>query len=188
MRKLKLQVQVSIDGFIAGPGGAMDWMTHPWDDALNAYVDAVTEPVDTIVLGRRLAEGFIPNWAAVADAGGPEAASGRFFTDTPKVIFSRRLDRSPWPNATLANGDLAEAIGRLKQAEGGDLIAYGGAELASSLVQHGLIDEFHLFVNPVALGGGLPIFGELAEPRRLVLEEARPFACGIVALCYRRAD
>lgn len=96
MRKLKLQVQMSVDGFIAGPNGEMDWMTFNWDDELKDYVTAITEPVDCIVLGRKLAEGFIPHWAGVAaDADNLEAAAGQKFSGIPKVVFTRTLQQSP---------------------------------------------------------------------------------------------
>jgi len=188
MRKLKLQVQLSVDGFIAGPRGEMDWVTFDWDDQLNQYVQEITDPVDCIVLGRKLAEGFIPHWAAVAaDPQHPELAAGQKFTATPKVVFTRTLERPEWPNTTLAKGDLVAEITRLKEQDGGDIIAYGGASFVSALVHHDLIDEYHLFVNPIALGSGMPIFQALASPRRLVLETAKAFPCGIVLVRYHRA-
>jgi dihydrofolate reductase len=187
MRKLKLQVQMTIDGFIGGPAGEMDWLTFAWDDALISYVAALTESVDSIVLGRRLAEGFIPHWAGVAtDPNSLERAAGRKFTDTPKVVFTCTLTRSPWPNTVLATGELTEEITRLKQQPGHDLIAYGGATFVSSLIQADLIDEFHLFVNPVAIGRGLPIFTGLTQPQNLTLVKSTAFACGIVVLHYER--
>jgi dihydrofolate reductase len=183
MRKLTLQVQVTLDGFIASPTGGMEMFTWDWDEALKQHVESVMEGVDTILLGRKLAEGFIPYWASVADdPANPEQASGRQFTDTPKVVFSRSLDRSPWPNARVAS-DVGATVKALKQEPGGDLIAYGGAGFVSSLIEHDLIDAYHLFVNPVALGEGLRIFRE-AVARRLRLQRATPFACGIVALEY----
>lgn len=186
MRKLKLQVQISIDGFIAGPNGEMDWLAYPWDQELEAYVEALTAPVDCIVLGRRLAEGFIPHWAAVvADEANPEAATGRKFTDTPKVVFSTTLEQSPWANTALAQGDLPAEITRLKQQPGQDIIAYGGATFVSGLIRAGLIDEYHLFVNPTAIGQGKAIFQELAAAQPLTLVQARSFACGIVVLHYQ---
>lgn len=95
MRKLKLQVQLSVDGFIAGPHGEMDWMTFDWDEEISQYVQSITDPVDCIVLGRKLAEGFIPHWTAVAaDAEHPEFTAGQKFSETPKVVFTRTLDRS----------------------------------------------------------------------------------------------
>lgn len=187
MRKLKLQVQVSVDGFLAGPGGEMDWMTFAWDEALNRHVEGLTAGVDGILLGRKLAEGFIPHWAAVAaDPANPEAESGRFFTGTRKFVFSRTLQRSAWPDTDVVAGGLAEAVHRLKAQEGGDLIAYGGCEFVSALVRAGLVDELHLFVNPVALGAGRALFQDLDGPSRLALDAAQAFPCGIAALRYRR--
>lgn len=189
LRKLKLQVQLSIDGFVAGPQGEMDWLTFDWDEQINQVVEAITDPVDCIVLGRKLAEGFIPHWAAVAaDTGHPEFAVGQKFSETPKVVFTRTLDRSEWPNTVLAKGDLVDEITRLKGQAGGDIIAYGGASFVSALIQHDLIDEYDLFVNPAALGTGMPIFTALTSPRRFVLETAEAFPCGIVLIRYRRAS
>ena len=183
MRKLKLQVQMSVDGFVAGPDGEMDWITFDWDDDLNAYVDALTAPVDCIVLGRKLAESFIPHWAARPE--GEDPASIDKFNDTPKVVFTRTLERSEWENTTLARGDLAEEIATLKNAPGGDIITYGGASFVSSLLKHGLVDVLNLFVNPVALGTGKPIFTALDEWQGFTLETSRAFPCGIVLLKYR---
>ncbi len=186
MRKLKLQVQISVDGFVAGPHGEMDWVTFEWDEEINQYVQAITDPVGCIVLGRKLAEGFIPHWASVAaDRDHPEFAAGQKFSETPKVVFTRTLDRSPWANTVLAKGDLVDEITRLKDQAGGDIIAYGGASFVSALIQHGLIDEYHLFVNPVALGKGMPIFKALNGSRPFVLETSKSFPCGIVLVRYR---
>lgn len=185
MRKLKLQVQMTLDGYIAGPNGEMDWMTFNWDDELKKYVEEITEPVDCIVLGRKLAEGFIPHWAAVAaNQENPELTAGKKFTDTPKIVFSKTLRESAWDNTVLAKGDLAQEINALKNREGQDLIAYGGATFASALIRHGLIDEFHLFINPVAIGSGMAIFGELDGKQNLALVKSTSFGCGIVVLHY----
>ena len=182
MRKLKLQVQMTVDGFIARPGGEMDWVLYNWDAGLNGYVAALTEPVGTIVLGRKLAEGFIPYWASV-----PEQPGADKFNNTPRVVFTRTLESCPWPNATLAKGELVDEITRLKNQPGGDIIAYGGATFVSSLVQHDLIDEYHLFINPAATGSGLSIFNHLPATRQFSLVHSRPFPCGIVVLHYTPA-
>ncbi|MCA9837314.1 MAG: dihydrofolate reductase family protein [Trueperaceae bacterium] len=189
MRKLKLQVQMSVDGFIAGPKGEMDWMARAWDDALVQYVTGLTESIGQIVLGKNLATGFIPHWAGVAaDESHPEHAAGKIFTDTPKLVFSKTLEASSWDNTTLAKADLVTEINQLKAQEGKDIIAYGGGQFVSSLIKQGLIDEYHLFVNPVILGNGMPIFKELGEKQTLVLEAALPFSCGITVLKYKKAD
>lgn len=185
MRKLKLQVQMTVDGFIGGPNSEMDWLVFNWDDRLKEYVTAITEPVDCIVLGRKLAQGFIPHWAKVAaDPTHPEHSAGVKFSGTPKVVFTRTLDRSEWDNTVLAKGDLADEINRLKEQDGKDIIAYGGATFVSALIQHGLIDEYHLFINPAAIGNGLPIFKGLTGKQKLTLVKSTAFACGIVVLHY----
>ena len=185
MRKLKLQVQMTVDGYIAGLNSEMDWMTFNWDDALKQYVTNITEPVDCIVLGRKLAQGFIPHWASVAaNPDHEEFTAGQKFTNTHKVVFTKTLDQSEWDNTVLAKGDLVDKITQLKKQDGGDIIAYGGATFVSSLIKHGLIDEFHLFINPVAIGNGMAIFKELDYNQNLRLKKSLTFGCGIVLLCY----
>jgi dihydrofolate reductase len=183
MRKLKLQVQTTVDGFMGGPNGEMDWMTLPWTDDMSAYVDALTEPVDLIVLGRRLAEGFIPAWAS--RPAGEDEASIDWMNNTPKVVISNSLSESPWDNATVAGGDLTETVTKLKSQPGGDMITYGGSTLVTDLVARGLVDDLHLLVNPTAIGAGLPIFADRGAHQQLRLVEARPFGCGITALHYQ---
>lgn len=188
MRKLKLQVQITADGFIGGPNGEMDWMVFDWDEPLKAYVSKLTEPVDCIVMGRKLAEGFIPYWASVANnPGHPEYVAGQKFTHTHKVVFTSMLTHFEGNNTVLATGSLAAEIGALKQAAGQDIMAYGGASFVSSLIQDKLVDEFYLFVNPVAIGKGLPIFNKLNSVQPLTLISATPFNCGIVVLHYQQA-
>ena len=182
MRKLKLQVQMTVDGFVGGPNGEMNWANINWDEELNTYVGNLTETVDTIILGRKLAQGFIPYWAS-----NPEGEAGRgaeIFNNTPKVVFTKTLEKSDWVNTVFAKGDLVEEVNKLKMVAGGDMIAYGGATFVSALVKHGLIDEYHLFINPAAIGTGLSIFRELVNQQKLQLKQARAFPCGIVALWY----
>ena len=185
MRKLKLQVQMSVDGCVAGPNGEMDWMVWDWDDELNRYVSELTEPVDTILLGRKMAGGFISHWSQVAnDPNNPLYAAGKKFTDTPKVVFTKTLEKSEWSNTAIATGDLASEITRLKNQNGKDMIVYGGASFVSALIKEGLIDEFHLFINPAVLGKGLTIFKDVDHKQGLALVNSASFECGIVLLHY----
>jgi len=185
MRKLKLQVQMSVDGYIAGPNGEMDWMVWNWDDELKKYVEELTKPIDCILLGRKMADGFISHWAAVAaNPDNPEHAAGKKFTDTPKVVFTKTLDRSEWANTEIAKGDLVEEVNKRKNSEGGDIIVYGGAGFNTSLIKAGLIDEYHLLVNPTALGNGLAIFNGLEAKQDLILAKSAPYDCGIVVHRY----
>ena len=160
-------------------------MVWNWDDELKKYVTEITEPVDCIVLGRKLAEGFIPHWATVAaNPDHPEFTAGKKFTDTHKVVFTKTLDKSEWDNTVLAKGDLVDEITKLKKQDGKDIIAYGGATFVSALIKHGLIDEFHLFINPAAIGNGMTIFKELDRKQNLTLVKSTSFDCGIVVLHY----
>ena len=187
MRKLKLQVQMSIDGFIAGQNGEMDWMVWDWDDQIKKYVSGITEPVDCIIMGRNLATGFIPYWENVAsNHDDPQYQFGKKMRDTPKVVFTKTLDKSEWKNTVLAKGDLVEEINNLKNQNGNDIIAYGGATFVSSLIKAGLIDEFNLFVNPTAIGVGMPIFKELDMKQNFILKKAIAFECGIALLQYEK--
>ena len=179
MRKLKLQVQMTVDGYIAGPNGEMDWMAWNWDDALKNYVTAITAPVDCIILGRKLAQGFIPHWAA-----NPEQEGADKMNNTAKVVFTKTLDKSDWPNTVFAKGNLVDEITQLKKQPGKDIIVYGGANFVSALIKEGLIDEYHLFINPTAIGNGMTIFKEIDGKLNLVLVKSTSFACGIVVLHY----
>ena len=117
MRKLKLQVQMTMDGFIAGHDGEMDWTTINWDDELKNYVTGITEPVDCIVLGRKLAQGFIPHWASNPEEGAEKINNSR------KVVFTKTLNKSEWDNTVLAKGDLVDEVTKLKKQDGKDIIA-----------------------------------------------------------------
>jgi dihydrofolate reductase len=179
VRKFLLQTQTTVDGYMGGPNGEMDFTTYPWTDDINAYIDALTKSVDMIVLGRKLAEGFIPAWASGPP--GETQESIDWMNNTPKVVISNTLTESPWENAVVAGGDLTETVNRLKAEPGGDMIAYGGSTLVSNLIANGLLDEIHLFVNPTAIGAGIPVFGSRQQLR---LVTAQPFECGIAALHY----
>jgi dihydrofolate reductase len=181
MRKLKLQVQVTVDGYIAGLNGEIDWMVFDWDTKLKRYITEIIYPVDCIILGRKLAQGFIPYWASH-----PEEEGAEKMNSCKKVVFTKTLDKSPWSNTVLAKGDLKGEITELKNQVGNDIITYGGAGFVSSLIKQGLIDEFHLLINPTAIGNGMTIFKELDSRLNLTLVKSVSFECGIVVLNYKR--
>lgn len=186
LRKLKLQVQISVDGFICGPNGEMDWLTWNWGDDIKKFVTALTDSVDTIFLGRKLAEGFIPHWQnVVSDPSNSEHEFGYEMIDRPKFVFSNTLNKSLWDNTTVVNDDLASEVKKIKAQPGKDIIVYGGANFVSSLIKEGLIDEYYLFVNPAVIGKGKSIFAELNAKQNLTLIEAKAFDCGINLLRYK---
>lgn len=186
MRKLKLQVQITVDGFVAGPNGELDWMTWNQDDKLIEFINALTDSSDTILLGRKMTDGFVNYWENVVNnqPDSPEYLFARKMVETPKVVFSKTLDESRWNNTRLAKGDLVDEVTRLKNQAGKDLIVYGGAGFVSSLIQVGLIDEFNFFVNPVMINQGMRIFDSLDQRQDLTLEQATAYKCGIVVLTY----
>jgi dihydrofolate reductase len=176
---------MSVDGYIAGPNGEMDWMVWNWDDKLKTYVSELTEPVDTIILGRKMTDGFISYWSDVmTKSDDPSYAFAKKMMETPKVVFTKTLQKSQWENTDIATGDLAGEIIKLKSQKGKDMIVYGGASFDSSLIRTGLIDEFQLFINPVSIGKGMSIFKELNEIQKFTLIKSRAFDCGIVMLHY----
>lgn len=185
MRKLKLQMQLSIDGYVAGPSGEMDWMSWNWGDDIKQYVTELSQNIDTIVMGRKLAEGFIPHWTAASQAPDADEFTHKM-VDLPKVVFSETLSETPWDNTVIAK-DLVSETKKLKETEGGDIITYGGAGLASSLIKAGLVDEYHLFINPAAISNGMPIFKLLDAHQPFKLIKSRAFEVGIVVLNYQPA-
>ena len=186
MRKLKLHVGMSIDGCIAGPNNEMDWIDFTWNEKLREYEDRLHEPVDTILLGRKMTNEFISYWSNVMNKPeDPEYKFAKKMMETPKIVFTKTLNKSEWPNTEIATGDLKDEITKLKSQEGGgDIIVYGGALFDSSLIKENLIDEYYLFVNPVAIGNGKTIFKDLKEIRKLSLIESITFDSGTVLLHY----
>ncbi|HEY5825645.1 MAG TPA: dihydrofolate reductase family protein, partial [Cyclobacteriaceae bacterium] len=105
-------------------------------------------------------------------------------TKARKVVFTKTLEQSEWDNAVLAKGDLVKEVNALKNQSGKDMIVYGGASFVSSLIKAGLIDEYYLFVNPAAIGKGLPIFDQLNRSLKLTLVKAKSYDCGVAVLKY----
>ena len=176
---------MSIDGCIAGPNNEMDWMVWNWDEKLKEFVNRIHEPIDTILLGRKMAGDFLSYWSNVMNKpDDPEYTIAKKMIETPKIVFTKTLNKSEWSNTDIATGDLKDEITKLKSQSGGDIIVYGGASFDSSLIKENLIDEFYLFVNPVVLGTGKTIFKDLNEIRKFILIESIVFDSGIVLLHY----
>ena len=182
MRKLKLQMQITVDGFVAGPEGQLDWMTWDMDERLVSFINHLTDTSDTILLGRKMTEGFIKYWEQViTQPNSPEYSFGQKMVSIPKVVFSRTINRVDGQNVRVENGPIVEAVNRLKSHKGKDIIVYGGASFVSSLIENRLIDELNLFVNPVAIGEGMRVFG---SRRPLKLAASTDYECGIVVNTY----
>ena len=186
MRKLKLQMQVTLDGFNStGPNDEQQWVT--WDlDGIKQYVFDLLDSSDTILIGRKLAEGYIPYWNDVVTK--PDDRMYDFATriaGAKKIVFTKTLEKSVWDDTELAKGDLMEEVNKLKNQNGKDLIVYGGSSFVSSLVQHGVIDEFHFFINPIAIGRGESAFAQLKTWQPLTFVNFIPCNSGLVILHYQ---
>jgi dihydrofolate reductase len=179
MRRVVLQMGVSLDGFVAGPGGELDWGLPPEDQDVTAWKADSVRRAGTHIMGRVTYEQMAAHWPS---ATGPYAAP---MNDIPKVVFSTTLEKAQWADTRIARGDLAEEIARLKREPGGDVIVHGGAAFVQALSQLSLIDEYRLVIQPVALGNGLPLFRDLPAPLRLELTEARTFPHGTAIHVYR---
>ncbi|QJB37906.1 dihydrofolate reductase family protein [Chitinophaga oryzae] len=184
MRKLKLQMQVSLDGFVAaGPNDEQQWVTWAWEEIRKEVLD-LADSCDTILIGRKLAVDYIPYWEDVyTRPDDPMYEVAQRIVPMQKVVFSKTLDRPAWRNTTVAN-DLVAEVDRLKQQPGKDLVVYGGTSLVSDLLKENLIDEYYFFVNPVALGHGDQVFGGLSGFRQLTLKNCIRYDCGIVLMQY----
>ncbi len=186
MRKLIYSTGVSLDGFIAGPQGEIDWAAP--DEELHRFHNAQTRELGAHLCGRGLYETMVFWESADQD---PAAADfilefARIWQALPKVVFSRTLE-SVVGNARLLRGGVAEEVARLKAQSGGDL-AIGGAGLAAECMKRELIDEYRLFVSPLVLGGGTPYFAPLDQRIELELIETRTFGSPVLYLRYARAQ
>lgn len=190
MRKLILEVQMSIDGFVADKNGKNEWQVWnwgagwKWDDKLKKYFTGIMDSVDCILLSRKMAkEGFITHWEEAAkDPEDPRFAYAKRINETHKVVFTKTLEKSEWDNIDLAKGELADEINRLKLKKGKDMIVYGGASFVSALIKEGLIDEYLFFINPVVIGNGMNIFSRLVDKQGMHLMNAEWYDCGIVVM------
>jgi len=194
MKKLILQMQMSVDGFVGADAGhrwqLWEWGNdNGWDDELKRDFNAVFENVDTILLSRKMAEeGYLGHWGRAArnHPKDPFYAFARRIVEARKVVLSDRLEKSAWERTSVASGDLPREVGALKAGGGGDMAVFGGAGFASALIAAGLVDEFQLFVNPAVLGHGRRIF-EQGGFARLRLVGSKPYACGMVVSRYAPA-
>lgn len=196
MRKLKLQMQITVDGYVGGPDGDLDWRTWNWDDKLKAFAYPLRDTSDTILLGRKMAEVFIPHFEETVNnlqVSHRDKAQDEKFTyadrmvNMPKIVFSKTLKTLAGKNVSVENGDLVTVIKHLKNQNGKDMIVYGGVEFVSNLIKEGLIDEFNFFVNPVMIGKGLKISDLLEHRQQLSLVSAAAYACGISVLVFKQA-
>jgi dihydrofolate reductase len=199
-------MSVSIDGFVGGPGGEIDWIFRSMDEEGTAWTVESIRQAGVHAMGSRTFRDMAAYWPSSTE---PFAAP---MNEIPKVVFSRTGPASiqattraledaraqanatsapspgvvrGWTDARIIVGDLSAGVARLKQEPGKDIVAHGGASFAQSLVRLGLVDEYRLLVHPVALGRGLPLFAGLSAPADLELVDVKAFGSGTAAHVYR---
>ena len=186
MRKVILTMSVSLDGFIEGPDREIDW--HMVDDELHSHFNEWLAAMGAFLSGRvtyELMAEFWPTADADPSSTGPMVEFARIWRDMPKIVYSTTLEHADW-NTTVVRDVVPEEVMALKAQPGGDL-ALGGADLAAAFMRHDLIDEYRIYVHPVVIGGGKPLFPPSSGVEVVLrLVETRTFGNGVVLLRYSR--
>jgi dihydrofolate reductase len=190
MRKVIVSIFLTLDGSFEGPNKELDW--HVWDDEMEKYMSDLLNNVDTILLGRvayqLLAEYWptaIPKTTMPRNPGEEHPFIIEKMNTLPKIILSKTLDKVEWKNSTLIKENVKAEILKLKHQPGKDLVLFGGANIASTLLRLGLIDEYRIILNPVILSSGNPFFKEIRDKLSLKLLGTKTFNCGNVLLYYQ---
>ena len=179
MRKLIMWNMVTLDGYFEGPKSwDIDWHEYVWGEELEQLSIEQLRSADMILFGRVTYQGMASHWPSATG----EVAD--FMNSISKVVFSRTLDKAGWSNTRLVKSNAQDEVAKLKQQPGRDLLIFGSADLSSTLMRNGLIDEYRLGMTPVVLGAGNPLFKPSPERLRLKLLEARPLKSGCVILRY----
>jgi dihydrofolate reductase len=185
VRTIVLMTSVSLDGFFEGPNRELDW--HLVDDEVHDHFNEVLGAMSAFLSGRvtwEMMAGFWPTADTDPASTRPMVEFAGIWRDTPKIVYSRTLERAGW-NTTIVHDVVVEEVEALKARPGGDM-ALGGADLAATFMRHDLIDEYRLYVHPVVIGRGRPLFPASDTRIDLRLADTRTFGNGVVLLHYRR--
>ncbi len=183
MRKVIVSNLISLDGFIAGTDGEIDWFVNFADKEFEEYSIALLGTVDTMLFGRVTYELMASYWPTATPAANSQQVIDAM-NNSQKVVFSRTLQKVEWKNSRLVRSDIAGEVSRLKQQPGKNIVIYGSGAIVSALTRARLIDEYRIFVCPVALGGGIPQFKGIKDRLRLSLKSAKSLGSGLVAMNY----
>ncbi|WP_405615523.1 dihydrofolate reductase family protein [Streptomyces sp. NBC_01508] len=193
MRNLMVTTFVSLDGVMQGPGGSDEdrdggfehggWSVPHMGADLIERMTTVVRRADALLVGRRTYDIFAATWP-LAEADDP---IGSKMNSVRKYVASRTLDSVSWQNSTLLTGDVAEAVRTLKESDGGEIQVHGSGELIQTLIEHDLVDEFHVLVFPVLIGSGKRLFGRGTVPAGLRLVDTTRSDSGVVVSTYARA-
>ena len=187
MRKLIFFMHTSLDGFVARPNGEMDWIKV--DDALFDFVGTMTDQADAALYGRvtyQMMESYWPTAGEEPDASKHDIEHSRWYKNVSKIVLSRTIKEIGQSNTTVISENISENINKIKQRDGKNILIFGSPSASNSILNKGLVDEFWIFVNPILLGKGIPLFKDISEIVKLSLMETKTFDSGVIALHYTK--
>jgi dihydrofolate reductase len=185
MRKIIISLHTTLDGFVAGPNGEMDWIK--FDDELFDVVGKVTNEADTALYGRVTYEMMASYWPGAADLPGAskhDIEHSQWYNSVHKVVISRTLTGDQAYKTTFIGHNVPGEIAKIKNQPGKNILIFGSPAIVHVLMEHSLIDEYWLFINPVILGKGIPLFIEMNHKAALKLVTSKTFPCGVIGLNY----
>ncbi|MCB0726496.1 MAG: dihydrofolate reductase family protein [Ignavibacteriae bacterium] len=189
MRKLVLFVHVSLDGFVAGPKGEMNWIHI--DDEIFDYVGKRIEKTDAALYGRityQMMEDYWPTAADKPDASKHDIEHSKWYSQAGKIILSKTIQENDKPNTKVISNDLKTEINSIKQSEGSEILIFGSPSAAHSLMELDLIDGYWLFVNPVLIGKGIPLFKNIGTKQNLKMTGCKVFSSGVICTQYEKEE
>jgi dihydrofolate reductase len=188
MRNLIFFMHTSLDGFVAGLNGEMNWINV--DEAMFDFVATMTDQADTALYGRvtyEMMQSYWPKAGEQPNASKHDKEHSAWYNRVSKVVLSKTMQETGLHNTKVIGGQLSDNINKLKQQEGKNILIFGSPGASQSLLNQGLIDEFWLFVNPIILGKGMPLFKNITGTTKLKLVESKTFASGVIALHYKKS-
>jgi dihydrofolate reductase len=187
MRKIVLFIHTSLDGFVAGPDGKIDWIIV--DNEIFDYAGNRTNEADTALYGRVTYEMMESYWPTAADkpnASKHDIQHSTWYNKVPKVILSKTMRGVNLSNTTIISDNVANEIAKLKQQDGKEIVIFGSPSIGHLLMQENLIDDYWFFVNPILLGEGIPLFKNIQHKTRLKIVTSNAFTSGVVCLHYEK--
>jgi len=181
MRKVFLFNMTTLDGFFEGPNQDISW--HNVDAEFNEFAIDQLKQVDTLLFGRVTYQGMASYWPTELAISDDPVVAG-LMNSLPKIVFSRSLQKAEWSYTSLVNSNVAEEVSKLKQQPGKEIAIFGSSDLAVTLAESGLIDEYRIIINPVFLGKGTPLLKGITDKLNLQLLKSRTFKSGNVLLYY----
>ncbi len=180
-------MHTSLDGFVAGPNGELNWAKL--DDEIFDFVATMTAHADTALYGRvtyQLMESYWPKAGEQPNATKHAIEHSKWYNKVSKVVLSKTINEAGLINTKVISDQLKDNINKIKKQEGENILIFGSPGASQSLLNEGLIDEFWLFVNPIILGKGMPLFKNITGTTKLKLADSKTFASGVIALHYKK--